>query len=230
MQKATRISDGKVLSYVFFDGGNVGEVRDLFASTNTPDSEVIACKTKNGSLQLKQMSMNPHAAETTQHARPSSYIFNSGGRPYVCDEYDFYRLFTGPDALTVLRKEPVESQTKPLWDNIDNTLHIRETLYKYFVEGDSYNPAHNTNSATLGGLAVTAFPVNSDFNAEAFQDFIGADKPFHVTYSYNRMGRTFKWVAIQTGRLFGVNITPGDSVVRTPNGALAVVHNSHRPF
>lgn len=240
MAKAVRISDGKEFEYVLFNGKNLDEARLLFKSTNKPSSEVIACSTATGLLELRLFGDTGYHASLFVDA--GEYILNSGGRPEIYEAGPFSRTYQ-----MVSSKEALESQTKYLWNDVSNTLNIREALNWYLQSdtiGESYTIKFNNNT---GGTvskcdgnckckksgkektAITAevFMVGGDFDPAAFQAFIGKEKPFQVVYSYNSVGSMFRSVIIQTGTLFGVEIKSGDSVLRTSNGVLAVAHNTH---
>jgi len=238
MSKAIRRSDEKVFDYVLFNGENLEKARQLFKATNSRVFEVIVCKTESGSLEMRVFD---HNYQRSIFAAVDSYIVNVGGMPEVYETGPFFRLYTtflSPKTKTEV--EAAESQTKPLWDNLNNTLHIRDAFNIHFNNGKQFqgtnssvgNYCYNGNcgKCSKNNLGATEFRITSDFDEKAFQEFLGKSIPFSATYKVTSAGRSFEKVTIVAGALFGTEMVPGSTLVRISDGRLAHVPNYTSPF
>jgi len=241
MAKAIRISDGKEFEYVIFNGENLEEARLLFKATNNASVEVQVDRTERGSLEMRVFTEGLY--KRSIFAAVDSYILNSGGKPEIFEAGPFFRYFQRISTPTSIKASV--SQSKDLWENPNNILNIREAL-SWYLETDNIGTSYKVKESTNSGVtmskcngnckckkkevdATTAevYEITSNFDAEEFQAFIGDSIPFHVTYRYTSIGTLFMGLTLQTGNLFAVNITPGDSVIRLSNGRLAHTPGTH---
>lgn len=243
MATAIRISDGKEFGYVIFNGENLEEARLLFKATNNDSVEVQVDRTERGSLEMRIFTEGLY--KRSIFAAVDSYVLNSGGRPEIFEAGPFFRYFQRISTPTSIKASV--SQSKDLWENPNNILNIREAL-NWYLEiddvGTGYKVKENTNSGVtmskcdgncnckckdkeVDTTTAEVYEITSNFDALEFQAFVGDNTPFHVTYRYTSIGTLFMGLTLQTGNLFAVNITPGDSVIRLSNGRLAHTPSTH---